>query len=489
MLPIRVRRFAVALLWIALAASTAVAQDKGSLAERVLPYLGQTVDLSKDKDLAHDLYARGLLSGAAQSVTIDAAFLDRAVGSDRLYNETHSIRYRDGMRVFVRINGNVEYRGQIEKTNDDGTYDVNVWERPSYWLVTPGVAGTDVDPVTGNVPDDSTPDEVRVGPDVKNGGGDLVELRAPWLERPNAHVVKMTHAELDELNGFSDPGHGGAYRVRGLVGGVVTADAHIVDFEQDATLKAKVADAQARADRMIESGELDLALPHDPAARAAKLDAISAAQRKLILEIFEANPLPYQTPAPVQGPDQLVGANFDKMAASCTGMTYAFGAILREVGRRVGFDLRGLLTSAHSLATIRTSNGDRFAFDPAGAVITGVEHWGPWARLANLDFATVDAARSWLATTFKQASFTESIADADKTKPLTTAERTALERGYDDGILAKIVAAKIAAKGTGVTAGMQDRGVMTGTTQAPRLGILKLLDRALDQAEPSAAER
>ena len=427
------RKLTGALLVAIALSGVAVAQEK-PLAEQPLDRFNQTVERADDPILFRTLYERGLVTKDTKSVTLDRGFVEKAVGNEAYFNEVRKIRYHVGDRVFVKDEGGeLSVRAEIAKINPDGTYTVKVWDRPSSETTTATVNG-EVDPVTGLPPAGSSPATLDVlQPD---GSVKTVTDPAPWLTHWNEREVVLTHSQVDELNGYVDPGHGGSYFVNGYVSSNYTPNGDVVDLSKDATLRERVAAANELADGMIKSGELDLSLPANPSARPAAFARIAAAQRKLVDAIFEANRMKYGDPDyatefMLDG-KRMVGRYLAAAEGKCTGQAMALGAILREVGRRVGFDVRQIRASGHSFLTLMTGDLKRFLIDPAGTALhesypTG--DWTTWLKFANMDFTTDRGP--YASNYFQHLSFfaDEGVAPSDATTFRNAAQRKALARG------------------------------------------------------------
>jgi hypothetical protein len=385
----RARAFAPALLAVLAVASLALGQDAKSLPETLLARFGQTVDLTNDADLKTQLYDKGLITKTAKKVMIDRPFIEHAVGTEAYFNEVRTIRYHVGDRIFVKdATGEISARAEIAAILPNGRYTVNVWDRfTGNEVEAPTLAGP-VDPVTGLAPAGSTPAKLAI--EKPNGKTGIVSDPAPWLRRVNERAVVLTHKEVDALNGYVDPAPGESYLVNGYVDGNYAENSDIVDLAKDKTLRDRVAAANKLADDMIKSGELDLALPAKAAKRPGALERIGAAQRKLIEAIFDANKMSYGNPdSPAEfmvDGKRMVGRYLAAAEGKCTGQAMAVGAILREVGRRAGFDVRQIRANGHSFLTVMTGDARRYIMDPAGTALTNWE--APWLKLANTDYVT-----------------------------------------------------------------------------------------------------
>lgn len=316
----------------------APAVEAQPLPERLLARFGETVDLGADRALRDELALRGVIASTANSVRIDRAFLTKLAGNEAFWNEVRRVRYRVGDRVFVRTTNEqgeerITHRAEIARI-EDGIYVVNVWDPPA-----------------------------------------TKTSAASHVERTNVRAVRVSHAELDSLNGFVDPGHGADYTVFGIKDGLYASygpDVDLVSPSKDEALRSAVAWSNARVDDLIASGKLVLSLAGD---RAKALEEIARVQRDLIAEFFgrfnvTGEPgYPSADAASVVDGRRLVGSYFRTKLASCTPKAEWMTAILREVGRRAGFDVRGTRTTLHSAMTIRTADGERFMMDPHQGVV------------------------------------------------------------------------------------------------------------------------
>jgi hypothetical protein len=434
------RRFTGAIALAIALAGTALAQEP-TLAEQLLDRFGQTVERTADPILFQTLYGRGLITKDTHSVKLDRELIEKVVGNQAYFNEVRKIRYHVGDRIFVKdASDELSIRAEIAKVNPDGTYSVKVWDRPSSETTTAVVNGV-VDPVTGLPPAGSSPAVL----DVLQPDGSLRSVidRAPWLTHWNERKVVLTHEQVDELNGYVDPAHGGSYLVNGFVSDSYTTNGDVVDLTKDATLRERVVAANGLADVMIKSGELDLSLPADKSARPAALERIAAAQRKLVDAIFEANRMEYgnpdSPPAFMIGGRRMVGRYLAAAMGKCTGQAMALGAILREVGRRMGFDVRQIRASGHSFFVLVTGDMKRYLIDPAGnALHVKNDVWPLWLRFANLDFTTDRGP--YADHYFNHLSYfaDEGVTPKDKTTFQSTPQRTDLARGASTEFLRRL---------------------------------------------------
>lgn len=429
----------LALVASAAAPRAAFAQGE-PLAMRLLERMGANIDLRSDPELKKELVDRGLIPRSASSVRVDPQLVERVVGNDRFLNETRGIRYRTGDRVFVNTNGNLNVRGEIEGINADGTYRVRTWDRVE--SVNPPNIGDAVDPFTGRSRRGTPPTTIR-----RPGATTTETVDDPWLIRHNERTVTITHDEIDRLNGVVDPGEGGReYSVNG----------YVVNLEHDAVLKERVDAAMKAIDGLIASGRLDLTLPSDPDARAKKIAEITEFQVRLVMEIFKSNPMGYLRGTDAQrrwdrmhsdpemrlGGRLMVGGVLKYAVGVCSDQTAALAAVMREVGRRVGFDVRVIHGATidgggHNFMTFRLANGYRFIMDPSWHSQVDT----PYAALENIDFATFDT-RWW--SNREINSFGEDVSRRiDFTAP-GSPERAALERAYNDGVVERLLAGEAA---------------------------------------------
>src|SRR4051794_23855133 len=107
-----IRKLAI-LATLVLLSGVAQAQTP-SLADRMADRLGETIDLRSDSKLREELSSLGLIERLKFSVKVDAAFLEKVIGNERLH-AYKDIRYRAGDRVYVETSGNLNYRGEIAK--------------------------------------------------------------------------------------------------------------------------------------------------------------------------------------------------------------------------------------------------------------------------------------------------------------------------------------------------------------------------------------
>lgn len=428
------RRAALAVLFSMFIGGIAQAQDR-PLPEVLLQFLGQEVDLRANPELATQLASRGIIERSRSKVKVDAAFIERVLGNER-YLEFSNARYHPGDRVYVQENGKTHYRAEIVSINDDGSYKVKVWDKLKS-LETPS-SGKPVDPITGKVTDARNAPLTRVEVPQPDGSVKIESLLEPWNERPNLREITVPHAELDRLNGKVDPK--GAYRVNG----------YLVDSEKDVVLRKAIEVANRHVDQLIKDGKLDLTLPSDPAAAKAKIEQIAAIQREVIVHLFKTNEMSYTDHGKggywdqqydemkkdqtfmVNG-ERLVGAVLKWGVGICTDQTAALNSIFREVGRRLGFDVRvvnGMYTGGyHNFEDVHTVDGKNFINDPSWHSQSST----PWAALENIDFATYDT-RPWANRAF--ATFNEAVSEPTKFR-----DNAARSRDAGDVFLEKMLAA------------------------------------------------
>lgn len=418
----RARLAGVALLGVLAATSFARAQDTRTLPEQLLGRFGQTVTLSRDPELKKTLWDRGLIASDTAKVTIDRAFMDRVVGNEAYWNDVRKIRYHVGDRIWVVKDPERPHsRAEIKKINADGTYDVEVWDRTSG-------AGTTgwVDPVTGVTP----------GYDPKT------------VTREDAKIVRMTHAEVDRLNGLVDPGKGGDYLVNGLLNGSdYAADVDLVSPERDPELRKAVEYGNGVVDEWLRSGKLDLTLPKDPVAAAEKLKEIASAQRQIFWDVYEKTRIsgsggtgyPSNDTTLIENGKRMIGSYKLCEVGKCSSRSQWVTAVIREIGRRIGLEMRGVRSSGHSKAHIRVADGSRYMVD---------DYWTDYEKFAPLDrapstfelfpdhgvlpehsvpFASPARRRALLAGGLPK-SFFERLEAATNAKPLTAAELVRLAR-------------------------------------------------------------
>ncbi|MEZ0231119.1 MAG: hypothetical protein ACAI25_21060 [Planctomycetota bacterium] len=352
------RHLGAALLGVLAAASFVHAQER-SFADQLLDRFGQKITLSRDAELKKTLVDRGLIPSDARSVTIDRAFMDRVVGNEAYWNEVRKVRYHVGDRIFVFKDGTRPHnRAEIKKINADGTYDVEVWDRtdatnPSSWI----------DAETGNAP----------GFDPKA------------VVRGDVKIVKMTHAEIDRANGYVDPGKGGDYLVAGLRDGAdYDQDVDLVSPERDPELRKAVAYGTSVVDEWIKTGKLDLTLPADEAGRKAKLEEISKAHRMIFWDVYEHTGIagsggtgyPSNETTLIENGKRMIGSYKLAEVGKCSSRAQWVTAVIREVGRRIGLEIRGIRNSGHSRAILRVADGTRYGVD---------DYWRDYDRFAHLD--------------------------------------------------------------------------------------------------------
>ncbi len=430
------RRGALAVVFALLLSGIARAQDR-PLPELLLGHLGKTVDLKANPELATQLANRGLIERGRASLKVDAAFMERVLGNER-YLEFANTRYHPGDRVYVQENGKTHYRAEIVGVNNDGSYRVNVWDKLKS-LETPK-SGKPVDPITGLVSDKDkrTAPKTRVEVPQPDGTVKIETLLEPWNERPNLREIVITHAELDRVNGKVAPF--GPYRVNG----------YLVDPAQDAVLRKAIEKANRHVDKLIKEGKLDLTLSSDPAEAKRQIDRIAAVQREVIVHIFKTNEMSYtdhgnggywdkqyeemnKDQSFMRQGERLVGAVLKWGVGVCTDQTAALNSIYREIGRRLGFDVRvvnGMYTGGyHNYENVRTVDGKNFFNDPSWHSQSET----PWAALENIDFSTFDT-RPWANRAIN--TFNEAVSD-----PTTFRDTQARSRDAGDAFLESMLEA------------------------------------------------
>ncbi|MBI4577380.1 MAG: hypothetical protein HY722_14060 [Planctomycetes bacterium] len=438
------RTWWAAYVLVAVAAVGSVARAQGDpIADRY----GETLDLTKDPALAERLRGDGLVKPGQTTVTVNDAFLADYVAVRR-FRELP--RFKPGDRVFVETSGELHYRAEVASVRPDGTYEVRVWDKLKS-LRRPGSDNADIDRATGEITS-TEPTLVEVV-DPATGQKRQVEMLKPWLERPNTRTVTLRHDELARLNDAADRPSGKDYDLNGYR--VELSRDPATGRITDAILAERVDAGLKVAEAMAGRGELDLRLPEDPKARDAAVERLSQAQRKLIMEVWSQNPMSYlrgdwandqwsrmnQDPEVHRNGRLLVSGVLKYKVGVCSDQTAAITSVMREVGRRAGFDVRAVsgMThdgGGHAFLIVRLANGKQFLMDPSWHAVTNHTRW---AAMEPIDFATYDS-RWWSNRHLNR--FDEPVAPG-RFVAAGTPEARARERGYSERFLEALVASKV----------------------------------------------
>ena len=413
--------------------SNPVAGD-GVIEELARSY-GKTIPISTTEGIGEVLWMAGLVKTGQTEVEV----------TDKLVRDVVAVRsffapaqYRVGERIFVKdAGGKLSYRAEIRKVNADGTYEVEVWDKlksVSYPDFGPDDWRRRINPETGEL---SNPGMTTVEmPDGRNA-----QFERPWLERPNARTIRMEHAEIAAINNPADVAWKARYDVFGYI-----IDPYGVENGQpyDPVLRARLDQAMKKVDKLVASGELDLRLPADPVERAKQLDRITEAQRDLIREIWAQNPMSYlrgdnataKWNAAMADPTlkdaggrHKIGAQLKAAVGVCSDQTAGMTSVLREVGRRAGFDVKPLNGATldgggHAFMVIRLANGQRHIMDPSWHAVSS---FTSDIALESIDFATFDK-RWWSNRDIN--SFSEPSRRTEFVKP--GAAEDAARRGFTE---------------------------------------------------------
>ncbi len=382
------KRFIVGFFLLLLVASSARAQD---VVAELSKHLGKEVDLRSEPALRDRLVAEGLIPETKLALEVTPGFLEQAIGVQRFYNHVDATRYHAGDRILVKESGSggtYSPRAEIAEVLPDGTYKVNVWDKPV--VENPSTVWGHIDVFTGKPSSGGSTFKIEVTkPD-----GSVVEKKSatPWLVRSNEREVTMTQEQVDALNGKVSPA--APYDVNGWK----------IDPANDFVLRERLEKAKKTVDRLMPASEL--VLPQDPAARRAKLDEISKLQEKVLGEVFADNFIEHpgnnakandrMSAVIAEHPElsRKIGAVLLSQCGVCTDQAAAMVAILNEIGPRMGLTARAIGGS-----TIRENAGHgfvdlRFANGAIGMYDVTWHFQGDRTPVDNMDFATWEGVSS-----------------------------------------------------------------------------------------------
>jgi len=171
-------------------------------------------------------------------------------------------------------------------------------------------------------------------------------------------------------------------------------------------LEKRLAKAVKVLDQMVAKGELDLRWPENPAEQPKFMEKLLRAQRKLIRTVWSQNEMSYlrgdeaskrwneamSDPTLKEGYSHKVGAQLKARVGVCSDQTAGITSVLREIGRRAGFEIRPvsgrtLDGGGHAFAVIRLADGKLHLIDPSWHSVSS--HTKNIA-LESIDFATFD---------------------------------------------------------------------------------------------------
>jgi hypothetical protein len=356
---------------------------------------GKVLPIETIKGLGRALWMGGLVPEGSFDLNVTEGLIESVIQIRQFFE---SPRYKIGDRIWVKKGSSISPRAEIAKIYSDGTYDVLTWEKPKSLEVdwNPG-GGIEVDPTTGELVD---PGKTLVQyEDPKTG--QIVEkwMERPWNLRLNQETVRLSHAQIEAVNGAADIKFGEKYNLFGY-------EINPYDPNYDPVLRERMTNIMEYVDTLFMNEVLDTKMPKDPAAREVWLNDLVEVQRHLIREVWSRNPMSYlrgpqaqqawseamNDPALRDGYKKKIGAQLKAGVGVCSDQTAGISSILREVGRRAGFDVKpvnGMTIDGggHAFAVVRLADGSMYIIDPSWHS-TSV-HTSAIA-LESVDFATFD---------------------------------------------------------------------------------------------------
>ncbi|MCH7532041.1 MAG: hypothetical protein IIB36_09840 [Gemmatimonadetes bacterium] len=116
-----------------------------------------------------------------------------------------------------------------------------------------------------------------------------------------------------------------------------------------------------------------------------------------LMERAGVQPIVDADPAMRHNGQLMLGGVPEYQVGLCSDQTAALASVMREVGRRFGFDVRvihgrNIGGGGHNFMTVRLANGTRYLMDPSRHGQDAQS--APWSALENIDFSTFDS-RWW----------------------------------------------------------------------------------------------